>query len=188
MGKSAGIRRIEVGGGVLELVQGDITQQAVDVIVNAANSGLRGGGGVDGAIHRAGGPAIMAECRGIGGCPTGGAVITTGGNLPARHVIHAVGPRWAGGSRGEAEALASACRSSLELAADSGLRTVAFPSISTGIYGYPVEPASRVALGTVVSFLREHAGALDLVRFVLFTGADLNVYSAALGELAEMGE
>jgi O-acetyl-ADP-ribose deacetylase (regulator of RNase III) len=123
---------VVVEGSRLELVQGDVTRQDVDAVVNAANSGLRGGGGVDGAIHRAGGPAIMEECRRLRGCPTGSAVITTGGRLPARHVIHAVGPRWSGGDRGEADLLAGAYRASLQLATENGLRTVAFPSISTG--------------------------------------------------------
>jgi len=173
----------DVGGTTLELVTGDITNERVDAIVNAANSGLRGGGGVDGAIHRAGGPAIMEECRRIGGCPTGSAVITTGGNLPARHVIHAVGPRWSGGRRGERELLAGAYRSSLELALKHGLRSVAFPSISTGAYGYPVEKAARVALEAVIGFLREHPGSLELVRFVLFTQRDCDAYAAALEEL-----
>ena len=172
----------EVEGARIELAQGDITKQAVDAIVNAANSGLRGGGGVDGAIHRAGGPSIMEECRKIGGCPTGGAVITTGGSLPARHVIHAVGPVWSGGSRGKDGLLGSAYRSSLQVAADRGLRTVAFPSISTGAYGYPVEKAARVALGAVADFLRENPGKLDLVRFVLFSKRDYEVYAEALGE------
>jgi len=171
-----------VAGGTLELVRGDITEQEVDAIVNAANSGLRGGGGVDGAIHRAGGPAIMEECQRIGGCPTGTAVITTAGRLRARRVIHTVGPRWAGGSRGEAELLASAYRSSLELAVENDLRTVAFPSISTGVYGYPVAEAARAALATVIDFMTAHPGRLDTVRFVLFSAADLATYTAALQE------
>ena len=175
--------RATVGGATLELVQGDITHQDVDAIGNAANSGLRGGGGVDGAIHRAGGPAIMAECRRIGGCPTGSAVITTGGDLPARHVIHAVGPVWHGGGGGEADLLAGAYRTSLQVAVENGCRTVAFPSISTGVYGYPIAEASRVALAAVARFLREDPGKLDLVRFVLFTARDLAVYEEALGEL-----
>ncbi len=175
--------RKTIGGATLELVQGDITHQDVDAIGNAANSGLRGGGGVDGAIHRAGGPAIMAECRRIGGCPPGSAVITTGGDLPARHVIHAVGPVWHGGGRGEADLLAGAYRTSLQVAVENGCRTVAFPSISTGVYGYPIAEASRVALETVAQFLREEPGKLDLVRFVLFTAGDLTVYEGALAEL-----
>ncbi len=173
-----------IGECALELTQGDITQQDTDAIVNAANSALAGGGGVDGAIHRAGGPAIMAECRRIGGCPTGGAVITTGGNLRARRVIHAVGPRWQGGSGGEPKLLAGAYESSLRLAVDNGLRTVAFPSIGTGAYGYPIEEAARVALGAVAGFLRANPGRLDLVRFVLFSAHDLEVYRKALAEVA----
>jgi len=175
--------QVTIGGATLELVQGDITHQDMDAIGNAANSGLRGGGGVDGAIHRAGGPAIMEECRQIGGCPTGSAVITTGGRLPARHVIHAVGPVWHGGGRGEADLLAGAYRTSLQVAAENGCRTVAFPSISTGVYGYPIAEASRVALGTVAQFLRDNPGKLDVVRFVLFTAGDLGVYEGALAEL-----
>jgi O-acetyl-ADP-ribose deacetylase (regulator of RNase III) len=173
----------QVDGTTLELVQGDITGQDTDAIVNAANSGLRGGSGVDGAIHRAGGPAIMDECRRIGGCPTGSAVITTGGSLPARHVIHAVGPRWSGGGGGEAELLAGAYRTSLQVAADNGLRSLAFPSISTGIYGYPIHEAARVALGAVSGFLADNPGSLDLVRFVLFTPDDYQVYREALEEV-----
>ena len=175
--------KAEIEGATLELVQGDITGQQVDAIVNAANSGLRGGGGVDGAIHRAGGPEIMQECRRIGGCPTGKAVTTTAGRLPALHVIHAVGPVYRDGSSGEADLLASAYRSSLALAVENGLRSVAFPSISTGAYGYPIRDAARVALRTVRHYLAEHAGSLDLVRFVLFTQADYEVYADALREL-----
>lgn len=169
----------------IELVRGDITRQDTDGIVNAANSGLRGGGGVDGAIHRAGGPAIMEECRRIGGCPTGSAVITTAGRLAARHVIHAVGPRWSGGTKGEPDLLAGAYRSSLQVAADNGLRSVAFPSISTGVYGYPIRDAARVALRAVSEFLKENPGSLDLVRFVLFSAGDYAVYAEALAELRE---
>ena len=175
--------KVEIEGAAVELVQGDITLQEVDAIVNAANSGLRGGGGVDGAIHRAGGPEIMAECRRIGGCPTGKAVITSGGRLPARHVIHAVGPVYRGGSSGEKDLLAGAYRSSLELAVGKGLRSVAFPSISTGAYGYPIRDASRVALGAVRDYLIEHPASLDLVRFVLFSQADYEVYAEALREV-----
>ena len=176
--------RVEAHGAMVELVQGDITRQEVDAIVNAANSGLRGGGGVDGAIHRAGGPAIMAECRRIGGCPAGEAVITTGGDLPARHVIHAVGPIYRGGSSGEEQLLAGAYRRSLEVAVENGLRSVAFPSISTGVYGYPILQAARTALRTVSDYLAEHPGVLDLVRFVQFSAADHEVYAEALAELA----
>jgi O-acetyl-ADP-ribose deacetylase (regulator of RNase III) len=169
------------------LVKGDITKQQVDAIVNAANTGLVGGGGVDGAIHRAGGPAIMAECDRIraqhGGCPTGTAVITTAGKLPAKHVIHTAGPRWRGGSSGEPELLASCYRSCLELAEAQGLRTVAFPSISTGIYGYPVEEAAEIALRTVLMVLDGFGDDFDEVRFVLFSDADLAVYRAAFESL-----
>lgn len=174
-----------VGSAVLRLVRGDITAQEVDAIVNAANSGLVGGGGVDGAIRRAGGPAIEEECAAIraerGGCPTGSAVLTTAGELRAKHVVHAVGPVWQGGGGGEADLLASAYRASLELAALNGARTVAFPSISTGVYGYPVALAARVALRAVVELLG--SGAFGEVRFVLFSESDFKVYQEALSEI-----
>ncbi|MGD8239070.1 MAG: O-acetyl-ADP-ribose deacetylase [Armatimonadota bacterium] len=174
--------RVDIAESSIELVQGDITRQATDAVVNAANSGLRGGGGVDGAIHRAGGPEIMAECRQIGGCATGDAVLTTGGELAARHVIHAVGPVFRRGTRDEAESLASAYRRSLKVASDSGLSSVAFPSISTGAYGYPIAEASRIALQTAIDYLRAH-GDIELVRFVLFSDSDFEVYREALAEL-----
>jgi O-acetyl-ADP-ribose deacetylase (regulator of RNase III) len=147
---------------LIEVVRGDITAQAVDVIVNAANASLLGGGGVDGAIHRAGGPAILEECRRLGGCEVGDAKATTAGDLPARWVIHTVGPVWHGGGRGEPELLASCHRRALEVAADLGARSIAFPAISCGIFGYPPELAAPAAIGAV----RDHE--LDLVRFVLF--------------------
>ena len=174
----------------LSLIQGDITRQGTDAVVNAANSSLMGGGGVDGAIHRAGGPAILEECRRImsqqGRLPTGKAVITTGGNLRAKHVIHTVGPIWHGGGGGEPELLASAYRESLKLAVSSGLRTVSFPSISTGAYGYPLQEASRVALETVIGFLKED-DSLDEVAFVLFNGGAYETYSQTLKELVGSG-
>lgn len=167
----------------VELVRGDITEQDVDAIVNAANSGLRGGGGVDGAIHRAGGPEIMAECRKLGGCPTGQARITTGGRLRARYVIHAVGPVYRDGQHGEPALLAHAYRSSLQVATAHGVRRLAFPSISTGVYAYPIAAAARIALGTVQVYLAGDA-ELTLVRFVLFSDGDLAVYRAAMAEIA----
>ena len=163
----------------VEVVQGDITQIAVDAIVNAANEGLRGGGGVDGAIHRAGGPAIMKECIRHGGCPTGDAKATTAGDLPARHVIHAVGPVWHGGGRGEDDLLASAYRRSVEVAVELGCGSISFPAISTGIYGFPIERAAPIALATARAAAEAAGGDRRLV-FVLFSPADLEVYRAAL--------
>ena len=176
--------QVKIGNADLELVQGDITQQDTDAIVNAANPGLSGGGGVDGAIHRAGGPEILEECRRLGGCPPGEARITTGGRLEARYVIHAVGPVYYGGQAGEPEKLASAYRSSLELASQHGLRSVAFPSISTGAYGYPVERAAPIALGTVIDYMRQHP-EIELVRFVLFDTPTFAVYERGLGVRGE---
>lgn len=173
----------------LELVRGDITRQDTEAIVNAANPTLMGGGGVDGAIHRAGGPAILGECKRIvqtlpgRRLPPGEAVITTGGNLPARYVIHTVGPVWRGGGEGEEEILARAYRSSLKLAKEKGLRSVAFPSISTGAYGFPVQRAARVALRTILDFLRANPGAFRLVRMVLWSEEDFRAYREALEEL-----
>ena len=159
----------------LQIVRGDLTTESVDAIVNAANSSLLGGGGVDGAIHRAGGPAILAECRLLGGCATGDAKATTAGELPARYVIHTVGPVWRGGDAGEAELLASCYRRSLDVARELGARTVAFPAISCGVYGYPAEPAASVAIGTV----REHAHDIDVVHFVLFGNDTYDAFAAA---------
>jgi O-acetyl-ADP-ribose deacetylase len=165
--------------GRIELVQGDITKQAVDAIVNAANESLLGGGGADGAIHRAGGPAILAESRLLGGCQTGDAKATTAGELPARYVIHTVGPVWQGGDAGEDELLASCHRRSLEVAAELGCRTVAFPAISTGIYGYPVVPAAEIALETTLAELERHPG-IERVTFVLFSDEHLEAYRVKL--------
>jgi O-acetyl-ADP-ribose deacetylase (regulator of RNase III) len=167
----------------LEIVQGDITQQDTEAVGNAANSALAGGGGVDGAIHRAGGPSIMSELRTkYKGCPTGSAVITGGGNLKAKYVIHAVGPRYSGSPR-DPELLASAYRKSLELCTQNKITSIAFPSISTGIYGYPVEEASRIALKTVMDNLKDHP-EIKLVRFVLFDTRTFDFYKKSLKEIA----
>ena len=174
-----------ISGVRVELVQGDITRQATDAIVNAANTTLLGGGGVDGAIHRAGGPAILAECRRLGGCATGDAKLTGGGQLPARFVIHTVGPVYRDGRHGEPGLLASAYRRSLEVAAEHGLRSIAFPSISTGAYRFPIDAAAPIALATVSRFVAAHRDALDLVRFVLFSVADRAAYARALAVLNE---
>ena len=167
----------------IEIVRGDITACDVDAIVNAANRSLLGGGGVDGAIHRAAGPGLLEECRGLGGCPTGEARISGGHDLRARHVIHTVGPIWRGGNKGEAELLAGCYWSSLALAAKNGLRTVAFPSISTGAYGYPIEEACRIALSETLRFLAEEA-TIEKVTFVCFSAGDLKEYEAALRGVA----
>jgi O-acetyl-ADP-ribose deacetylase (regulator of RNase III) len=164
--------------GAIVLVEGDITRQEVDAIVNAANSTLLGGGGVDGAIHRAGGPAILEECRRLGGCATGQAKATTGGNLPAAHVIHTVGPVWRGGGHGEAELLAAVHRSSLAVAEELGARTVAFPAISTGVYGFPIDRAARIALTTVAEEL-ERRPSIERVVFVLHGRAAYDTFVAA---------
>lgn len=172
-----------INGTTFTLVQGDITEQEVDAVVNAANSSLMGGGGVDGAIHRKGGSSILDECREIrnrqGKLPTGEAVTTTAGNLPAKKVIHTVGPVWNGGEKGEPEKLGNAYRNSLEQAVEQGMKTVAFPSISTGAYGYPIDEAADVALRTIREFLESHPGALNEVRMVLFSADDLEAYQNA---------
>ena len=171
----------------LRIVQGDITKQDTDAIVNAANSSLMGGGGVDGAIHRAGGPAILEECKQIvarqGRLPTGKAVMTAGGNIKARYVIHTVGPIWRGGDKGEPELLASAYQESLKLAMENQLSSISFPSISTGVYGYPVDKASRVAIGVVIAFLRRSVTSIREIVFVLFDSQTLRAYSSALKEV-----
>ena len=186
----------QVNQSVIELIQGNIVDQDVDAIVNAANSSLLGGGGVDGAIHYAAGPELLAECRTLGGCPTGQARITRGYRLKARYVIHAVGPvyrtvgrvAWGGeddatsGARPEAELLASAYRSSLELASQHGIKTVAFPSISTGAYGYPLDEAAPIALRTIREYLLEHA-EIEFVRFVLWDGSARVAFERAARQL-----
>jgi O-acetyl-ADP-ribose deacetylase (regulator of RNase III) len=170
----------------MELAQGDITREGVDAIVNAANRTLLGGGGVDGAIHRAGGSRILEACRALGGCDTGDAKLTVGGNLPARHVIHTVGPVYAAAHDQAPVLLASCYRRSLEVADGHGLASIAFPSISTGAYGYPIAEASRIALRTVHGYLQGDTG-LQRVRLVLFSAVDYDLYGRALIELAGAG-
>jgi len=185
---SENICEFQVGKAKICLVQGDITEMETDAIVNAANPSLMGGGGVDGAIHRKGGPKILEECKRIrateypDGLPTGKAVITTGGNLKAKYVIHTVGPVWRDGNHGEPELLAEAYSNSLKLAVSKGLKTIAFPSISTGAYGYPIEKACRVALKTVKDFL-EKEDKLDKVVLVLFSKRDFEIYMEAAREI-----
>ncbi len=182
--------RVQIDRAYLELVEGDITQQDTEAIVNAANNSLLGGGGVDGAIHRAGGPAILEVCRKLGGCATGDAKITTGGRLSARYVIHTVGPVYRReGAERAAEQLASAYRRSLEVAVENGVRSVAFPSISTGAYGYPLAEAADVALHTVVEFLQaQPASGIELVRFVLYGQRAFDVYCQALQRVQSGGD
>ncbi|HRW05822.1 MAG TPA: O-acetyl-ADP-ribose deacetylase [Caldilineaceae bacterium] len=168
----------------LTAIQADITTLTVDAIVNAANSSLLGGGGVDGAIHRAAGPELLAECRTLHGCPTGEAKITKGYRLPAHYVIHTVGPVWHGGDKGEASLLASCYQRSLELAADHNLQTLAFPSISTGIYGYPIQQAAQIAVATVREFLTQPA-SLTEVTFCCFSQRDLQIYQQLLRSIRD---
>ncbi|RDV13754.1 O-acetyl-ADP-ribose deacetylase [Pontibacter diazotrophicus] len=168
----------------IEIQQGDITKVETDAIVNAANSSLLGGGGVDGAIHRAGGPAILEECKQIrarqGGCPTGEAVITTGGKLPARYVIHTVGPVWHGGDKDEPEQLANCYKNSLRIASDKQLQSIAFPNISTGVYGYPKDKAAQVAVKAVKDYLQQHDSSLQQVVFVCFDAENRKLYEEML--------
>jgi O-acetyl-ADP-ribose deacetylase (regulator of RNase III) len=165
----------------IQIVKGDITKLKVDAIVNAANSSLMGGGGVDGAIHRAGGPQILEECVKIGGCPTGEAVITSGGKLPAKYVIHTVGPVWNGGKKNEDELLANCYRNSLKLAVANKIKTIAFPNISTGIYRFPKEQAAEIALKTVREFLSGN-DSIEEVIFVCFDDENLNIYKKLLAD------
>lgn len=177
---------IQVGRTIISLIEGDITKQSTDAIVNAANGSLMGGGGVDGAIHRAGGPAILADCEKIvtkqGRLPTGEAVITTAGNLPSKYVIHTVGPIWRGGTKDETRLLRSCYLNSLILASENGVRTVSFPSVSTGAYGYPVKQAAEVGIGAVRDYLNESQSIGEVV-FVLFDGNTFGAYANALQKI-----
>ncbi|MBI5025204.1 MAG: O-acetyl-ADP-ribose deacetylase [Nitrospirae bacterium] len=175
---------VKINKSILSIVEGDITRQDTEAIVNAANKSLLGGGGVDGAIHRAGGPKILEECKKIGGCETGQAVITTGGNLKARYVIHTVGPVYRDGLHKEPELLQSAYLNSLKLASSRGIKSVAFPSISTGAYGYPMEEAAEIALKTAIKYLKEYTG-IELIRFVLFGQKAYEVYERTLKQLTQ---
>ncbi len=174
--------QVKINESTLELVEGDITKQDVDAIVNAANSSLLGGGGVDGAIHRAAGPQLLEECRTLGGCRTGSAKITRGYRLKARHVIHAVGPVYHDGKHGEPALLASAYRTCLELASQNACASVAFPAISTGVYGYPMEDAARIAFRTIIDYLGEHP-EIKLVRYVLYGTRAFEIHQRVLEQV-----
>jgi O-acetyl-ADP-ribose deacetylase (regulator of RNase III) len=178
---------VTVNGTRIETVRGDITDERVDAIVNAANRTLLGGGGVDGAIHRAAGPELLAECKALNGCDTGDAKLTKGYQLPAKHIIHTVGPVYSESGLNAARRLASCHRRSLELAIEHGFKSVAFPAISCGVYGYPVDEAAHVAANTVVEFVEEHPG-LELVRFVLFDDRAFAAFSAQIERAAGAGE
>jgi O-acetyl-ADP-ribose deacetylase len=173
---------LNINESTLVITKGDITTESTEAIVNAANSRLIGGGGVDGAIHRAGGPSIMQECRKIGSCPTGKAVITTAGKLKAKYVIHTVGPIYRGGNKGEADLLKSAYLESLKLASSKKLKSISFPAISTGAYGYPIQKAARIALQTIIEYLKKHHD-IELVRFILF---DQHTYEIFKNELKNL--
>lgn len=174
--------QVTINESTLELVQGDITQQDVDALVNAANASLLGGGGVDGAIHQAAGPELLAECRTLGGCPTGSAKITRGYKLTARYVIHAVGPVYRDGKQNEEALLASAYRTALELASQHQCKSVAFPAISTGAYGYPMEQAARVAFRTIIDYLEQHP-EIELVRLVLYDARAYAIHERVLEQV-----
>jgi O-acetyl-ADP-ribose deacetylase (regulator of RNase III) len=182
-----GFMELKIGNTALNTITADITTLAKDAIVNAANSSLMGGGGVDGAIHRAGGPRILEECKKIvaksGRLPTGEAVITTAGNMPAKHVIHTVGPVWHGGRRGEETLLRNAYKNSLSVAKENGVKTVAFPSISTGVYGYPVDLAAKEAVSAVLDFVKDNPDALEEITFCGFDFSTEMAYAHALEEL-----
>lgn len=165
----------------MKLIKGDITKMEVDAIVNAANSGLRGGGGVDGAIHSAGGPSIMEECRKIGGCPTGEAVITSAGHLPAKFVIHTVGPVWNGGRKNEVDLLASAYENSLKIALKNGVKSIAFPNISTGVYGFPKNKAARIAVETTKDYIGKSKADIEVI-FVCFDEANYEIYQKLINQ------